>query len=418
MVKIQIQILEKVPLIDQTFHLFKNHVPVLFSILVRQLVYLHVPLQCHVTNLPLHNNNRPKDVETKDEVVEERRGNSSTSSSNHYVEDPQLSRSPTSICSAASSVFTCSPQRTLQETSSPPPPPPPPPRPHSDSQSFTSDHAPEQSHSRTQYGGIPLANVNEVIDLEDPTNDDFNGSGIHLQSHDPPAFMSRDSRSPTLVPNQQELELREYQQSRGESSALSDDVSLSRYERNTESPATADSRSTPSSGYHSRQNVSPIWYQKNCHGHKTDGQPVTTISLVPVPLNVTHVVLHHVTRTCSASQLPACHDIGTSNVINVQPASPRLSEDRDDMDRTRGSREAMSARSREHLHLTLNGTRSFHHPLTELRTVVPNEVLSPNRRHSDPSPLSGSPREQHGLQGEQYNRQDTQTFSEEDTSIL
>lgn len=335
-----------------------------------------------MTYLLLHNN-RPKNVELQVEEEEERRGNSSTSSSNH-----------------------------CRDASFPPPSPP------TDSRSFTSDHTPEDSHSMRQYGGIPLANVDEVIDLEDPTNNDLSGSGTPVRSHNPPVFISRDSRSLSLVPSHQELEIREDPQSRSESSVLSDDVSLSRYERNTESPSIADSRYTPSSGYQSGQNVSPFSRHTHQRRHKTDheGQPITTVGLMPVSL-CTHVLLqcqgNDLTETCSTSQLRACHHIGPSNLISVHPVSPKLSKDGDDKE---GAREAMFARPGE---LPLNVVSSFHRPSNEIRTVVPYEVSPPNPTHSDAqSSHSGSPREQHGLQGEQYNRQDTQTSNEADTSIL
>ena len=90
-------------------------------------------------------------------------------------------------------------------------------------------------------------------------------------------------------------------------------------------------------------------------------------------------------RTNSVSQVQPATLLQASNVIQVQPAASMSLADMQQR-----TCEMASPRSREHLRLPLPGAI---HASKELRTVVPCEVMSPHHRLSDPSPLSGSPRD-------------------------
>ena len=196
-----------------------------------------------------------------------------------------------------------------------------------------------------------------------------------------------------------------------------------------------DPRCTPSSGYASSQSThsnSMSRHQKPRRRHNTEGPPATgpvphprAATLLPLASGGGYVILHSLDladrqRTVSASELQQeILQMGTSSVVQVQPASPRLRVDTD----TERVQETSPTRSRNHLQLPLSsGVTPSQHHTAELRTVVPDEVMSPHQRYSDPNPLGGSPNEYYSLRGDQYHRQNTHssngTDSDVDTTIL
>ena len=163
-----------------------------------------------------------------------------------------------------------------------------------------------------------------------------------------------------------------------ESSAFGDDMSLN----DSEHRLRCTTRSTPSSGYQRQR-------------HYTDGHPATAHCLD----------LADRQRTSSTSQLQPATILPASNVIQIQPASMSLA----DMQERTCEMTSPRVRSREHLRLPLPGAVQLHHTSKELGTVVTCEVMSPHRRLSDPSTLSGSPREvcSLGERGEEFSHQNT-----------
>ena len=282
---------------------------------------------------------------------------------------------------------------------------------------------PSQTHHHPQQlnGDFPM-NVQDM-ELEDQRH--YNIPGIPLQSCDPRTRLSRNSHSPLHIRNETSISLSELDSmstryhpsiaSRAESSALSDELSLDEFEprqrcRNTQSP---DMRATPSSGYQSQ--CSSVWsrqqpYKRSRHDTDSSAPPpsLSGLSLVHLP-QVGYFLLPQ-QGTHSPSQLQqVVHQMAPSDLIQVHPSSSRLqSGDCDECEERTVSHG--QTRSHEHLHPSV---REDHRFKTELRTVVPNELLSPHHHLSDHSRLEGSPGE-----GERYHRQDTQTSSEADTSIL
>lgn len=284
-----------------------------------------------------------------------------------------------------------------------------------------------------------LPSALQVIDLEEETNYDHHRSSS-LQLHDITTLRSQDSRSHLTAASgsthasfsERELFTNRIHHSRAESSVLGDDMSLGEFEprqgsrRNTSS---IDVRATPSSGYQSQCSGFLLKQERVRQRHLTESpQPRLTQLQVIHLQDLVHqfpeggpyvlfqeVEFEHRQRTCSASQLEQPVDeIQPSDRILVQPASPR-SEEADQIERAHASSKTVLPRSRENMRL----------PLTEVRTVVASEVLSPpHQRLADSSALGGSPRELEleqgggGGGGEQFLRQDTQTSSEVDTSIL
>ena len=270
-----------------------------------------------------------------------------------------------------------------------------------------STHIPRDHNLQYPEEAVPQANLyHQVINLENG-----NSAGLPLQS----CVFNQDEHLTSTGANEEttvflsEQEFRGNQQSRAESSAFGDDVSLNEFEprqRYMDSPAM---RSTPSSGYQSRQNSSLSRHHKPRQRHNTEGHdhPVTALVQLPTTAGGGYLVLHSLDlasrhRTSSTSQLqPTFLQVRASNLIHVQPASSADMQER--------ACEMTSPRSREHLRLPLPGGMQIHRPSTGLRTVVPGEVMSPHRRLSDPSPLSGSPREYCSLggTGEEFCRQNT-----------
>ena len=279
---------------------------------------------------------------------------------------------------------------------------------HTPPRSPNNTHIPQDHNPHYSDEAVPQADLyHRVINLEDLANG--NSTGLPLQ----PCVLNQDLHLTSTGANETTTflsaqEFRGNQQSKAESSGYggSDDVSLSEFEprqRCMDSPAI---RSTPSSGYRSRQNSSLSRYHKPKQRHNTEGHPVTALVQLPTTAGGGYLVLHSLDlasrhRTSSTSQLqPTFLQVGASNLIHVQPASSADMEER--------ACDMTSPRSREHLRLPLPGGMQLHRPSTELRTVVP-EVMSPHHRLLDPSPLSGSPREYCSLggAGEEFCRQNT-----------
>ena len=293
--------------------------------------------------------------------------------------------------------------------------------PHSSHSSHSlQDHTSHYSEEPSGQG-IPLHqgishHHGQVIDLEE---DNTAAIPLHCVQYLPsqgPHVASTAGHETTTRTFLSEQEIRGNQQSRAESSAFGDDnISLNDSEhrlRFMDSPAM---RSTPSSGYHSssRQSSSLSRYHHHQKAprqrHNTEGghvHPVTALVQLPTTAGGGYLVLHGLDladrqRTSSASQLQPPTVVQASNVIQVQPAAMSLA------DMQQRACEMNLPRSREHLKLPLPGGAV--HTSRELRTVVPCEVMSPHRRLSDPSPLSGSPREfcNLGGRGEEFSRQNT-----------
>ena len=273
-----------------------------------------------------------------------------------------------------------------------------------------STHTPQDHNSRCPEEPVPQANTyHQVINLEE---DNSTAIPIHcVQMYLPnqdPRVASTEACEMTMTTFLSEQEIRNHQQSRAESSGFGDDMSLNDSEhrlRFNDSPAM---RSTPSSGYQSRQSSSlSRHHQKAPHKrHNTEGHPVTALVQLPTTAGGGYLVLHGLDladrqRTNSVSQLQPATLLQASNVIQVQPAASMSLADMQQR-----TCEMASPRSREHLRLPLPGAIRTS---KELRTVVPCEVMSPHRRLSDPSPLSGSPREicNLGGRGEEFTRQNT-----------
>lgn len=321
--------------------------------------------------------------------------------------------SPTSI---SSSVLTHTPNHTHNHA------------PHS---VHTPPHSSHSSHSLQDHNshypeepsaqGIPLhpgISHHQVIDLEDNTT----AIPIHCVQYLPnqgPHIASTGGHETTTRTFLSEQEIRGNQQSRAESSAFGDDnMSLNDSEHRLRFMDSPVMRSTPSSGYQSsyhsssRQSSSLSRYHHQKaprQRHNTEGghvHPVTALVQLPTTAGGGYLVLHGLDladrqRTSSASQLQPPTVVQASNVIQVQPAAMSLT------DMQQRTCEMNLPRSREHLRLPLPGEAV--HTSRELRTVIPCEVMSPHRRLSDPSPLSGSPREicNLGRRGEEFSRQNT-----------
>ena len=361
---------------------------------------------------------RPRDPEAKDD--ENRPGSSASSSrsQNMYVDDRSLSRSrsPISPISLSSSVLvqnvihtTCNCNRDDL---------------YQPSRLLHSAHTPQRHNSH--YPEEPVQQVNDpypqVINLEDLA--DRSTAGVPLQS----CPRCHDVRSTSAG----DQELRGNRRSWAESSLSGDDVSMNdsefqpRPHFRMESQATM--RSTPSSGYHSsslsrlRHNKAPPTRKR----HNTEGHPIATLLQLPTNAGGGYLVLHgldlrDLQHTSSTSQLQHATvlQVGASNLVQVQPAmSAEMQESFND------NLETTSLRSRDHLRLTLSGGGlHFDPPPKQLITGVPGVVLSPYRRHSDPSPLSGSPKEycEQGETGEEFHCQNmsgSESTSSADTSIL
>ena len=210
-----------------------------------------------------------------------------------------------------------------------------------------------------------------------------------------------------------EQEIRGNEQSRAESSAFGDDTSLNFSEHRLRCMDSPAMRSTPSSGYQSRQSSSLSRHHQKPprQRHNTKGHPVTTLVQLPTTAGGGYLVLHGLDLadrqwTSSTLQLQPATLLPASNVIQIQPpASMSLA----DMQERTCEMTSPRVRSREHLRLPLPGAVQLHYTSKEPRTVVPYEVMSPHRRLSDPSPLSGSPREVCGLKGrgEEFSHQNT-----------
>jgi hypothetical protein len=280
---------------------------------------------------------------------------------------------------------------------------------HSTHQGSSQDH---NSHypEEPSLQGIPQhqgGSHHQVIDLEEDNSTaiPLHCLQMYLPNQDPhvPSMEGSETRTRTFLSEQ---EIRGNRQSRAESSAFGDDMSLNDSEhrlRFIDSPAM---RSTPSSGYQSSSRQSSSLsrhYQKAPRQrHNTEGRhAVTALVQLPTTAGGGYYVLHGLDladrqRTSSVSRLQPPTLVQASNVIQVQPASISLA------DMQQRACEMNLPRSREHLRLPV-------HTSTELRTVVPCEVMSPHRRLSDPSPLSGSPREfcNLGGRGEEFSRQNT-----------
>ena len=296
---------------------------------------------------------------------------------------------------------------------------------------YEPSYLPHNSHTsrgpNSHYPEEPVPQVDDpyppVINLEDLVN--RSSAGVPLQScqHCHEVFSTTAG----------EQELRGNRQSWAGSSLSGDDVSLndsefqpSRPRFCMESPATM--RSTPSSGYHSsslsRQHHQPPRARKR---HNTDGHPIATLVQLPTTAGGGYLVLHgldlgNTQHTSSTSQLQQATvlQVGASNLVRVQPA---VSVEMQESTVTSNS-ETASPRSRDHLQLTLPaGAVRFDQPSKQLITAVAGVAVSPYRRHSDPSPLSGSPREycEPGEAGEEFHCQTmsgADSTSSADTSII
>ena len=286
-------------------------------------------------------------------------------------------------------------------------------------------HTPPQSHSpcnthypNSPYPDEPVSQGNphhQVIDLEDD-----NSAAIPLRcvqmylsnqdTQEASAGAYETTMSTTFLSEQ---EIRGNQQSRAQSSAFGDDdTSLNDSERGLRYMDSPAMRSTPSSGYQSGQSNSLLRYQQKPprQRHNTEGHPVTALVQLPTTSGGGYYVLHSYDlaggqRTNSASQLQpgTLLQVGASSLIQVQPVSSADMQDKTcDMTST-------GVRSREHLRLPLPGAVQLHRTSKEPRIVVPGEAMSPHRRLSDPSPLSGSPREfcNLGGRGEEFSHQNS-----------
>ena len=306
--------------------------------------------------------------------------------------------------SQSSSVLTCTPNDSHSHTPN-----------HASHNIHTPPHSPHSTHTPHDHSShypkepVPQAHLyHQVINLEGG-----NSAGIPL--HCVQTYLSnQDSNSAStgaceMTTFMSEQEVRGNQQSRAESSAFGDDISLTEFEPRTRCMESPAMRSTPSSGYQSRQGSSlSRHYQKAPRQrHNTEGHPVTALVQLPTTAGGGYFVLHGLDladrqRTSSTSQLRPATLLQT-NLMCVQPASSS------DMQNRICETTPPSIRSRDHLRLHLPGAMQLHHPSKELRTVIPGEVMSPHRRLSDPSPLSGSPREVCNLggTGEEFSRQNT-----------
>ena len=271
-----------------------------------------------------------------------------------------------------------------------------------------STHTPQDSH----YPEEPAPQAcpcHQVINLE---GDNSAAIPLHcVQTYLDPHVTSTGAYE-TTTSFLSEQEIRGNQQSRAESSAFGDDTSLNDSEHRLRCMDSPAMRSTPSSGYQSRQSSSLSRYYRKAprQRHNTEGHPVTALVQLPTTAGGGYLVLHGLDladrqRTSSTSQLQPATILPASNVIQIQPASMSLA----DMQERTCEMTSPRVRSREHLRLPLPGAVQLHHTSKELRTVVPCEVMSPHRRLSDPSPLSGSPREVCSLggRGEEFSRQNT-----------